>query len=135
MKKFDLNSSNRENNFFCRFLLRCTELSSEKQKMTKHLRERDDECNQMKQKVDAFKMELKKLDKSKKEVDSKLEDVQNDLTTERRLREESQHTIAQLGKEIETLKSGGRKSLIENDLQIEIARYKISPEKFICARF
>lgn len=104
---------------------RCTELTGEKQKLNKTLREKEDELNQTKQKLDVFKMEFKKIDKNKKDLESKIDAVQTDLAAERRQREEANHTVAQLEKEVESLKSGGRKSLIENDLQIEIARYGV----------
>jgi len=63
---------NNTNNCLLNFLffvwIRLAEVGSSKQKLTRQLRDRDEELDDQRQKTEALKLEVKKLEKAKRDV-------------------------------------------------------------------
>uniref|UniRef100_A0A5S6R2R6 non-specific serine/threonine protein kinase n=1 Tax=Trichuris muris TaxID=70415 RepID=A0A5S6R2R6_TRIMR len=83
-----------------------TELLSEKQKLIRSFREREDECNVLQQKLDAMRVELLKMEKLKRSQEFKLEELQAECSRERRLREDVEANQAALQAELENARKG-----------------------------
>lgn len=77
----------------------------------------------MRQKLEALKADMKKVDKWKKDFETKLADTQADVQRERTLREEAETKCAVLEKELETALPGGDGvGKVDADLKQEITR-------------
>ncbi|KHJ42237.1 CNH domain protein [Trichuris suis] len=83
-----------------------TELMTEKQKLLRASREREDECNVLQQKSDAMRVELLKMEKLKRSLEFKLEESQAECSRERRLREDVEANQVALQAELENVRKG-----------------------------
>ncbi|KRZ66878.1 Serine/threonine-protein kinase MRCK beta [Trichinella papuae] len=87
---------------FAEISVKVGELQSEKQKLLRLNRERDDECRTLQQKLDVIKTEVIKLEKWKREHELSAQQIQEECERERRLREEYERDLMSLKAEMET---------------------------------
>uniref|UniRef100_A0A8C9L9H4 non-specific serine/threonine protein kinase n=1 Tax=Pavo cristatus TaxID=9049 RepID=A0A8C9L9H4_PAVCR len=83
---------------------RMGELRSQKQKLSRQLRDKEEEVEMSLQKNDAMRQDIRKSEKIRKELESQLEEVMAEASKERKLREHSEVFCKQLENELEALK-------------------------------
>ncbi|XP_078593897.1 serine/threonine-protein kinase MRCK alpha-like isoform X29 [Branchiostoma floridae x Branchiostoma japonicum] len=109
-----------------------SELRSQKQKLSRLVREKEDEIDIAMQKVENLRHDVRKLDKAKKDLQATVDDLQAEIQKERKLRERGDQYSKQLEDELETLKRRqvGRSSTIgDSEKEKELARVKAELEK------
>ncbi|KRX19497.1 Serine/threonine-protein kinase MRCK beta [Trichinella nelsoni] len=86
---------------FAEISVKVGELQSEKQKLLRMNRERDDECRTLQQKLDVIKTDVIKLEKWKREHELGAQQIQEECERERRLREEYERDLMALKAKME----------------------------------
>lgn len=79
-----------------------SELRSQKQKLSRQVRDKEEELEATMQKVDNLRNDMRKAEKSRRELESRIEDVIAEVTKERKLRERSEEFCRQLQAEART---------------------------------
>ncbi|XP_075872971.1 serine/threonine-protein kinase MRCK alpha isoform X2 [Nelusetta ayraudi] len=111
---------------------RLTELRSTKQRLGRQLRDKEEEIESQTQKVEALRLEVRKAERSKKEMEAQAEEQAAETQKERKLRERNEQYSRQLEEEMEGLKmkqvgpSGGPASA---DQTQEVGRLRGDLEK------
>jgi len=67
-----------------------TDIRSAKQKLSRQVRDKEEELEEQRQRIEGFRQEIRKSDKGKREIQSLLEESQAEATRERKLRERSE---------------------------------------------
>lgn len=80
-----------------------SELRSQKQKLSRQVRDKEEELETTMQKVDNIRNDLRKSDKMKRDLESKVEDLVTDLSKERKVRERSEEYCRQLQSEMRSI--------------------------------
>ncbi|XP_066279773.1 serine/threonine-protein kinase MRCK alpha-like isoform X12 [Branchiostoma lanceolatum] len=109
-----------------------SELRSQKQKLSRLVREKEDEIDIAMQKVENLRHDVRKLDKAKKDLQATVDDLQAEIQKERKLRERGDQYSKQLEDELETLKRrqvGRSSSIADSEKEKELARVKAELEK------
>lgn len=81
-----------------------SELNSEKQKMARSIKEKDEEIDNLMQGLDKKRQDVRRAEKQQKEYENELADIQSALAREKRLRQQSDQYIKQMEDEVELLK-------------------------------
>ncbi|KAF1585132.1 Serine/threonine-protein kinase MRCK beta, partial [Eudyptes moseleyi] len=112
---------------------RMGDLRSQKQKLSRQLRDKEEEVEVSMQKIDAMRQDIRKLEKIRKELEAQLEEVVAEASKERKLREHSEVFSKQLENELEALKlkQGGRAAGATLEHQQELSKIKSELEKKI----
>uniref|UniRef100_A0A674B598 non-specific serine/threonine protein kinase n=1 Tax=Salmo trutta TaxID=8032 RepID=A0A674B598_SALTR len=100
---------------------RMAELRSTKQRLSRQLRDKEEEMDAAVQKVDAMRQDIRKTEKARKELEAQLEDAKAEASKERKLRDHSEVYSKQLEMELETLK--------QQELQQELSKVKSELDK------
>lgn len=79
-----------------------SDLRSQKQKLSRQVRDKEEELEIAMQKVDTLRNEMRKTEKSRRELESRMEDTIAEVTKERKLRERSEEYCRQLQAEART---------------------------------
>ncbi|XP_022088985.1 serine/threonine-protein kinase MRCK alpha-like [Acanthaster planci] len=111
---------------------RLSDLRSQKTKLTRELRDREEEYNAMSQKVEVQRLDIRKAEKIRKELETELEDKLAELNKEKFLRQQSEQLVKQREEELERVRRRGRveqQSSTQDASQQEIARLKAELEK------
>lgn len=72
------------------------ELRNQKQKLSRQVRDKEEELETAMQKIDGLRNDLRKLDKGKRELEARVEDVVTEAAQERKQRERSEEYCRQL---------------------------------------
>ncbi|KAL5287961.1 gek family protein [Megaselia abdita] len=80
-----------------------SELRSQKQKLSRQVRDKEEELETTMQKVDNIRNDLRKSDKMKRDLESKVEDLITDLSKERKVRERAEEYCRQLQSEMRSI--------------------------------
>ncbi|XP_058165363.1 serine/threonine-protein kinase MRCK alpha isoform X3 [Dasypus novemcinctus] len=83
---------------------RLTELHTQKQKLARHVRDKEEEVDLVVQKVESLRQELRRTERTKKELEVRSEALAVEASKDRKLREQSEHYSKQLENELEGLK-------------------------------
>ncbi|XP_006897807.1 PREDICTED: serine/threonine-protein kinase MRCK alpha-like isoform X2 [Elephantulus edwardii] len=83
---------------------RMTELHTQKQKLARHVRHKEEEVDLVMQKVESLKQDLCRTERAKKELEVRIEALTAETSKDRKLREQSEHYSKQLENELEGLK-------------------------------
>ncbi|KAJ8776330.1 hypothetical protein J1605_015628 [Eschrichtius robustus] len=83
---------------------RLTELHTQKQKLARHVRDKEEEVDLVMQKVESLRQELRRTERAKTELEVRTEAVAAEASKDRKLREQSEHYSKQLENELEGLK-------------------------------
>ncbi|XP_007464239.1 PREDICTED: serine/threonine-protein kinase MRCK alpha isoform X3 [Lipotes vexillifer] len=83
---------------------RLTELHTQKQKLARHVRDKEEEVDLVMQKVESLRQELRRTERAKKELEVRTEAVAAEASKDRKLREQSELYSKQLQNELEGLK-------------------------------
>lgn len=81
-----------------------SELRSHKQKLSRQVRDKEEELDTAMQKIDNFRQDLRKADKLRRELEARVEEAQAEAMKERRLRERSEEYAHHLEEEMESMK-------------------------------
>ncbi|XP_062716809.1 serine/threonine-protein kinase Genghis Khan isoform X3 [Aedes albopictus] len=73
-----------------------SDLRQQKQKLSRQVRDKEEEVEVAMQKVDTLRSELRKTDKSRRELEARMQDILSEVTRERQLRERSEDYCRQL---------------------------------------
>lgn len=76
-----------------------SDLRQQKQKLSRQVRDKEEEVEVAMQKVDTLRSELRKTDKSRREMEARMQDILSEVTRERQLRERSEDYCRQLQSE------------------------------------
>ncbi|XP_036066486.1 serine/threonine-protein kinase MRCK alpha isoform X1 [Oryzias melastigma] len=82
-----------------------TDLRSAKQRLTRQLRDKEEEMETQSQKVEALRLEVRKAERAKKEVEVLAEEHAAEAQKEKKIRERNEQYSRQLEEELEGLKS------------------------------
>uniref|UniRef100_A0A3Q2CAT4 CDC42 binding protein kinase beta (DMPK-like) n=1 Tax=Cyprinodon variegatus TaxID=28743 RepID=A0A3Q2CAT4_CYPVA len=81
------------------------ELRSSKQRLSRQLRDKEEEMDALLQKMDALRLEIRKTEKNRKELEAQLDEAKAESSKERKLRENGEVYSKQLEAELRSLKS------------------------------
>ncbi|XP_058468749.1 serine/threonine-protein kinase MRCK beta isoform X3 [Solea solea] len=107
---------------------RTSELRSSKQRLSRQLRDKEDEMDAVLQKMEATRQEIRKTEKNRKELEAQLDDARAEASKERKLREHSESYSKQLEVELEGLKGRGA-ATGGTESQQELSRLKAELDK------
>lgn len=104
-----------------------SDLRTQKQKLSRQVRDKEEELENAMHKVDSLRQDLRKADKLRRELEARTEEAQAEALKERRLRERSDEYVHHLEGELETLRQCqlGRLSAQQgHDMTQEVNRLK-----------
>ncbi|XP_022905232.1 serine/threonine-protein kinase Genghis Khan isoform X2 [Onthophagus taurus] len=81
-----------------------SELRQQKQKMSRQVRDKEEELETVMQKVDALRHDIRRAEKLRRELESRVEDALAEATKERKLRERSEEYCRQMQAESDRLR-------------------------------
>uniref|UniRef100_W4VRQ2 non-specific serine/threonine protein kinase n=1 Tax=Corethrella appendiculata TaxID=1370023 RepID=W4VRQ2_9DIPT len=108
-----------------------SDLRTQKQKLSRQVRDKEEELETAMQKVDTLRNEIRKSDKNRRELESRLQDIISEVTRERQLRERSEEYCRQLQSEVRSRSSsdlGSSQSLgisSTDSIRLEIERLEV----------
>lgn len=108
-----------------------SDLRQQKQKLSRQVRDKEEEVEVGMQKVDTLRSELRKTDKVRRELETRLQDLLSEITRERQLRERSEDFCRQLQAEARNRSSsdlGSSSSLgisSSDSIRLEIDRLEV----------
>uniref|UniRef100_A0A673VVX9 Serine/threonine-protein kinase MRCK alpha n=1 Tax=Salmo trutta TaxID=8032 RepID=A0A673VVX9_SALTR len=110
---------------------RLTDLRSAKQRLGRQLRDKEEEMEGWSQKVEALRLEVRKAERAKKEMESQSEEQTADAQKERKLRERSEQYSRLLEEELDGLKKqvGPSASVVGSDQSQEVEKQRADLEK------
>uniref|UniRef100_A0A8C7P6P6 Serine/threonine-protein kinase MRCK alpha n=1 Tax=Oncorhynchus mykiss TaxID=8022 RepID=A0A8C7P6P6_ONCMY len=110
---------------------RLTDLRSAKQRLVRQLRDKEEEMEGWSQKVEALRLEVRKAERAKKEMESQSEEQTADAQKERKLRERSEQYSRLLEEELDGLKKqvGPSASVVGSDQSQEVGKLRADLEK------
>ncbi len=108
---------------------RLADIRSQKQKLSRQLRDREEEIEEQRQKLESQRQDIRKSEKSKRELQSLLEESQSEASKERKLKDWSEQFSKELEAELDSLKQrqlGRSPSTTNLETSQEIARYGVN---------
>nr|XP_029534588.1 serine/threonine-protein kinase MRCK alpha-like [Oncorhynchus nerka] len=110
---------------------RLTDLRSAKQRLGRQLRDKEEEMEGWSQKVEALRLEVRKAERAKKEMESQSEEQTADAQKERKLRERSEQYSRLLEEELDGLKKQVEPSasVVGSDQSQEVGKLRADLEK------
>ncbi|XP_071961826.1 serine/threonine-protein kinase MRCK alpha-like [Antedon mediterranea] len=118
---------------------RLSDLRSQKQKISRLLRDKEEELDASSQKTEKLRLDCRKADKKRRELEAQVEEMQTELTKEKKLKNQSNIYASQLEDEIRQYKQSGSIRGVDavqhqqetEDLKAELERVKVSHEDFM----
>ena len=108
-------------------LCRLSELRQQKQKLSRQVRDKEEELERAMQKVDALRNDIRKAEKLRRELETRVDEALAEAGKERRLRERSEEYCRQVEQEAERVRSRsdsvGSASPAAAHAAQEVARY------------
>ncbi|XP_065214675.1 serine/threonine-protein kinase Genghis Khan isoform X2 [Planococcus citri] len=104
-----------------------SELRQQKQKMSRQVRDKEEELDLAMKKVDSLRQEIRRAEKLRRELEARVEESNAEVLKEKKLRERNEEYIRQM-KESSNL-AWDEKDGLTNDTQLEITRLKQEMEK------
>ncbi|GFG29816.1 hypothetical protein Cfor_00242 [Coptotermes formosanus] len=113
---------------------RLSELRQQKQKLSRQVRDKEEELEVVMQKVDSLRHDIRKAEKLRRELEARVEEAMAETSKERKLRERSEEYCKQMEEETEKLR---QRNLVGSDTSVanqahasqEIVRLKAEVEK------
>ncbi|GIX85259.1 hypothetical protein CEXT_551051 [Caerostris extrusa] len=109
-----------------------SELRAQKQKLSRQVRDKEEELETAMQKIDILRQDLRKAEKFRREFEARIDEAQSEATKERRLRERTEEYAHHLEDEMEALKQrhiGRAPSPVHLEALQEVNRLKMELEK------
>lgn len=85
-------------------MCRLSELRQQKQKLSRQVRDKEEELELMMQKVDSLRHDIRRAEKLRRELEVRIEEAQAEAGKERKLRERSEEYCKQMEEEMEKLR-------------------------------
>lgn len=113
---------------------RYADIMSQKQKLSRDLRDKEEEIEVVSQKVDSQRAEIRKQEQANKELEALQEDLQVEIAREKKLRQQSEQNVKQLQDELEGIKANsvGRakpETVNADKVEKEVSRLKQEMER------
>lgn len=102
-----------------------SELRSQKQKLSRQVRDKEEELETAMQKVDSLRNDIRKAEKNRRELESRIEDTIAEATKERKLRERSEEYCRQLQAEVRTRSTSDLGSSSSLGMSLDASRLEI----------
>ncbi|XP_037032828.1 serine/threonine-protein kinase Genghis Khan [Bradysia coprophila] len=105
-----------------------SELRTQKQKLSRQVRDKEEELETAMQKIDSLRNDIRKADKNRREYESRIDDVIAEATKERKLRERSEEYCRQLQAEVRTRSTsdfGSSSSISADATRMEVERLEV----------
>lgn len=77
-------------------LSRLSELRQQKQKLSRQVRDKEEELDTAMQKVDSLRQEIRRTEKQRRELETRLEEANAEILKEKKLRERNEECIKQV---------------------------------------
>ncbi|XP_054720162.1 serine/threonine-protein kinase MRCK alpha-like [Uloborus diversus] len=109
-----------------------SDLRAQKQKLSRQVRDKEEELETAMQKIDILRQDLRKAEKFRREFEARVEEAQSEATKERRLRERTEEYAHHLEDEMEALKQrhiGRAPSPVHLEALQEVNRLKVELER------
>ncbi|XP_076060516.1 serine/threonine-protein kinase gek isoform X4 [Oratosquilla oratoria] len=109
-----------------------TELRNQKQKMSRQVRDKEEELEAAMQKIDTLRQDLRRAEKLRRELEARVEESEAEASKERKLRERSEEYTRSLEAEIEKIQQrpqGRSPSINSMDASQEVTRLKAEIER------
>ncbi|XP_073784261.1 serine/threonine-protein kinase MRCK alpha isoform X4 [Danio rerio] len=109
-----------------------TELRSLKQRLTRQLRDKEEELDSLNQKVEALRLDVRKAERAKKEMEVQAEEWSAEAQKEKKLRERSEQFSRQLEEELDSIKQkhvGRSPSTGSSEQNQELSKLRADLEK------
>ncbi|GFS53774.1 hypothetical protein TNIN_380643 [Trichonephila inaurata madagascariensis] len=109
-----------------------SELRAQKQKLSRQVRDKEEELETAMQKIDILRQDLRKAEKFRREFEARIDEAQSEATKERRLRERTEEYAHHLEDEMEALKQrhiGRAPSPVHLEALQEVNRLKMELER------
>lgn len=100
-----------------------SELRQQKQKLSRQVRDKEEEHETALQKIDTLRQDIRKAEKLRRELELKAEDALNDMIKEKKLREKVEAQVKHLESEASTNKAGATSASAGSGIQIISAIY------------
>jgi len=112
---------------------RLSELRQQKAKLSRQVRDKEEELEGTLQKMDALRNDLRRAEKLRRDLESRAEELSADATREKRLRERAEEHARSLSEDLERLQQqraqAGEAALNSMELNQELARLRSEVEK------
>ncbi|XP_031622666.1 serine/threonine-protein kinase Genghis Khan isoform X2 [Contarinia nasturtii] len=107
-----------------------SELRNQKQKLSRQVRDKEEELENAMHKIDTLRNDMRKMEKSRREYESRIEDVIAEATKERKLRERSEEYCRQLQMEVRSrttsdLGSSSSLGMSSDSSRMEVERLEV----------
>uniref|UniRef100_A0A146KPS6 non-specific serine/threonine protein kinase n=2 Tax=Lygus hesperus TaxID=30085 RepID=A0A146KPS6_LYGHE len=102
------------------------ELRVQKTKMSRQVRDKEEELEVAMQKVDSLRQDLRRAEKLRRELEARVEDAMEETTKERKLRERSEEYCRQLELETERWRSQRSSGEVMSNSQAQVTTQEIS---------
>ncbi len=119
--------SNRIKIFF--IFSRLSELRQQKQKLSRQVRDKEEELENSLTKIDTLRQDIRKAEKLRRELELRAEEAVTEAAKEKKLREKFEANVRQLEKDLATSKVGGLTSAGSPDGSADVVRLKAELER------
>ena len=110
-------------------MYRLSELRQQKSKMSRQVRDKEEELETSLQKIDTLRQDIRKAEKLRRELELRTEDAVNEAGKERKMREKIESQAKQLEKDVALLKSGVGPTVNSVNNESEMLRLKAEIER------
>jgi len=108
---------------------RLSDLRQQKQKLSRQVRDKEEELEVSMQKIDNLRQDVRRAEKLRREMETRIDEAEAESQKERRLRERSEEYCKQMEQEIERIQQKSMaagdvptKSILDSDASKEIER-------------
>ena len=119
-----------------------SELRQQKQKLSRQVRDKEEELENSLTKIDTLRQDIRKAEKLRRELELRAEEAITEAAKEKKVREKFETNVRQLEKDLQTLKAGGMSGTGSPDgsadvvktLKAELERLEVSTQEAILAQ-
>lgn len=108
---------------------RLSELRQQKQKLSRQVRDKEEELENSLTKIDTLRQDIRKAEKLRRELELRTEEAVTEAAKEKKLREKFEVNVRQLEKDLGALKAGGMSGAGSPDGSTDVVRLKAELER------
>jgi serine/threonine-protein kinase MRCK len=106
-----------------------SELRQQKQKLSRQVRDKEEELENSLTKIDTLRQDIRKAEKLRRELELRAEEAVTEAAKEKKLREKFEANVRQLEKDLAASKVGGLTSAGSPDGSADVVRLKAELER------
>ncbi len=106
-----------------------SELRQQKQKLSRQVRDKEEELENSLTKIDTLRQDIRKAEKLRRELELRAEEAVTEAAKEKKLREKFEANVRQLEKDLAASKVGGFTSAGSPDGSADVVRLKAELER------